>query len=186
MATFQGIGRSLTLTLVLVGCNTIPEQGKAQRDRNREAPSCAIDMQQLGPMREPGRAKVRLASKDEIIEAHNAPAVCGPFYNVDAPALNITAGEGFLFETCLPEGLIQITSLARKAGRQNQDDAPDAPVTDLIFNRNQGATFAMRRSANDRIVVSDDFRKVEAEVEVRDETDTIALQGTITIDCNAK
>lgn len=146
---------------------------------------CTLDVTEPGPMRRAGRVRVNLAGGDVTIDTE-VPALCGPLFNRDVAALGIKAGDGLLFEACVPEGYLQLTSRERAAGVQRLHHGEvQAGTMDVSFNRVGGTTYSSRGLATDRVTLSDDFWKAEAELVLRDVDEAGELRARIGFDCSA-
>jgi hypothetical protein len=145
---------------------------------------CTLDPKDPGPMMRGGRAHVKIYGKGTAIDVRDVPAICGPLYNVNASSLGVVAGDGLLFRTCLPEGLIELSADARVAGKQVVHTGLVKRGTDMIFAKHLGSSYSTAGAAGDEIVVSPDFWKVEARVELREIEGDGVLRASVTYDCS--
>ncbi len=134
-------------------------------------------------MRRGGVASVRIEGAGIDLDAKDAPAICGALYNADVKALNVKAGEGLLFETCLPEGTLQINADDRKPGAQALRSPRSPRGASVLFNQTAGLRFVMPSARENRIVVSPDLFKAEAQVTLRNVVGAEQVKVTLTIDC---
>jgi len=147
---------------------------------------CVLDVTTPGPMRRAGHVHVRLAGQGLAVDA-NVVGLCGPLFNRDVDALGVKAGEGLLFEACLPEGYVQLTSRERAAGAQHMHHGElQAGTMDGSFNRVGGATYSSRGLPSDHITLSADFWKAEAELVLRDVDESGELHASIAFDCSTE
>lgn len=149
------------------------------------AAPCELNAEQPGPLRRAGRARVKLSGAGLTVDAE-VPAICGPLFNRDVEALAVKAGEGLLYETCLPEGAVQLISRQRNAGTQQLHGGATQPAAmDVSFNRTAGATYSSRGLATDRVTLSEDFWKADAELVLRDVEEKGELRASLAFDCSA-
>lgn len=148
-----------------------------------KAAICKLNPLQPGPLRRGGIAHVRLSGDGVELNLRDVPALCGPLFNTDVTALGVHAGDGVLFETCIPEGIVQISSWTRTPGKQSVHGNADAGGTEVLFNRNEGATYTTRGEASDSLVLSDDLWKAEATLALYSVASNNALRAQITFDC---
>ena len=147
---------------------------------------CVLDVAQPGPMRRSGRVKVKRAGPGLSVDTE-VPALCGPLFNRDVDALRVKAGEGLLFEACVPEGYLQLTSRERAAGAQHLHHGEEqAGSMDVSFNRVGGATYSARALPTDRITLSDDFWKADVEATLRDVMEAGELRASLAFVCSAE
>jgi len=146
---------------------------------------CAIDPLQPGFMRRSGKAQVQLIGDGLNIDLHDVVALCGPMFNRDIRVLEVKAGDGLLFETCLPQGTLQIASWSRAAGKQVGHGPTEVGGTEVLFNLNKGASYSSQADATDSIVFSDDFWKASAEVALHSVGGKGALRAKIAFECPA-
>jgi hypothetical protein len=193
----QLLAAPLALALFAAGC-TIERKPAAPPERveppkpaaavEAEKPvavPCVLDVSDPGPLRRAGRAKVRLSGKGLSVDTE-VPALCGPLFNRDVDALQVRAGEGLLFEACVPEGYLQLTSRERVLGAQKLHHGGQKPgAMDVSFNRVGAATYSSHGLATDRVTLDDDFWKVDAELTLRDVADSHDLRASFTFDCSA-
>ena len=147
---------------------------------------CVLDTTQPGPMRRVGKASIQLHGGGLSVDAH-VGALCGPLFNRDVAALGIEAGEGLLFEACVTEGYLQLTSRGRKAGAQHMHAGEsEVDSTDVSFNVVGGATFSSHGLPTDRVTLSDDMWKADAELALRDVAESGAeIKARFSLDCSA-
>ena len=73
------------------------------------ADTCALVSEAAGPYRSAGTARVQISGAGYSIDLPSQPAICGAGA---VQALNdfgeVHAGDGYLFETCTKEGLVQV------------------------------------------------------------------------------
>jgi hypothetical protein len=165
-----------------------PAQKPAETPKAAPPPPvpCVLDVSTPGPMRRAGRAHVRLAGQGLAVDTEVA-GLCGPLFNRDVDALGVKAGEGLLFEACVPEGYVQLTSRERAAGAQHMHHgALQTGTMDVSFNRVGGATYSSHGLPNDRVTLSADFWKAEAELVLRDLDVSSELKASIRFDCSAE
>lgn len=146
---------------------------------------CNIDVMKPGRLRRGGTANVQLTGKGIGIDAHNVPALCGPLFDIDVPALNVQAGDGLFFETCLPEGTLQIMAANRVAGRQSVHGVAQSAGTEVAFNQNKAGTYTTRSEPSDSIVFSDDLWKADVEVTLHSVAENAPLRAKVSFDCPA-
>jgi hypothetical protein len=166
---------------VLVGCKTQPKAQKSEKALGPGSARCAIDPARPGPLRRGGRAQVQLRGGALAIDLKDVPALCGPMFNTDVSVLDIVAGQGLQYETCLPNGTLQITAWERKAGPQELHKGTGG--AEVLFNMNRGATYTSQGAPEDSVVVSDDFWRVEAKVTLKEVVGTHTVKGNIVFDC---
>lgn len=145
---------------------------------------CELDAAHPGPLRRSGTLRVKLHGDGVAVDTE-VPALCGPLFNRDVEALGVKAGEGLLYEACLKEGYLQLTSPARASGAQRLHGEAARGVTDVSFNLIAGATYSSRGLPSDRLVLSDDFWKAEGELVLRDVGESGELRASFTFDCTA-
>jgi hypothetical protein len=145
--------------------------------------SCKLDTVRAGPLRRVGRAQVELSGDGTAIHATDVKALCGPMFNTDVPALGITAGQGLLFEVCLPEGNVQLSAEQRAPGKHSLRPGAESGGVELIFNRNGGASYSTRAAGNDSVTFSEDLWKAEAQVVLTDVAERGSLQAKVRFDC---
>jgi hypothetical protein len=145
---------------------------------------CNLDPEHAGPLRRAGKATIELAGSGGTLSEKDVPALCGPMFDKDSDVLQVKAGEGLLFEVCVSEGLLQVSSFQRVAGAQPIRSLTNADGAEVGFNRYQGATFSTRGdNPADSIVFAPDFWGVTAKVHLKSEDDKQDLNGTITFAC---
>ena len=144
---------------------------------------CTIDPKNPGVMQRGGRARVRIEGSGVSIDASNVPALCGPLYNRSVTTLGVHAGDGLLFQTCLADGFIELSSDARTVGAQAVHNGRVERGTDVIFAKHLGSSYSTAGGSQDRIEVSADFSKAEASVELHGIEGEGVLRATITYDC---
>ena len=86
----------------------LPKAGPVQK--------CDLKPEFAGPLRRAGKASVELAGTGGQLVLKDVPALCGPMYDRDSQVLQVRAGEGLLFEVCVDDGLVQVSSFVREAG----------------------------------------------------------------------
>jgi hypothetical protein len=111
----------------------------------------------LAPLRRTGTAEVKLTGSRTA--QGRFPAVCGAYFLLDAPPMG-KAGDGMVFETCIPGvGKLQLSgSGKRKAG----------PVTDfgLVLNTDTSSLMGSG-GAPDKVVVGADLFSATVKATVR-------------------
>jgi hypothetical protein len=146
---------------------------------------CSIDTSNPGPLRRGGVANVEISGRGVSIKATKVNAWCGPLFNYDVAALNVKAGEGLLFETCLPDGIIQLSAYARpKGGEQSLHSTDQAAGVELLFNENGGPTYSSHGKWGDNIVLSPDLWKADAKVVLYDVATGAKLDAVVRFDCS--
>jgi hypothetical protein len=191
------IASTLLLTAFALGCTIEPKSDKPSASPGgakaaepvTPAPPvvvpCVLETTQPGPMRRSGRARIKLAGSALAVDT-DVPALCGPLFNRDVDALAVKAGEGLLYEACVPEGYVQLTSRSRTRGAQLlHKGGSEAGAMDVSFNRVGGATYSSHGQPGDRVTLSDDFWKAEAELVLRDVDESGELRASIAFDCSA-
>ncbi len=144
---------------------------------------CAIDVLHPGLMRRGGKARVQLSGDGLSIDEKDLPALCGPMYNEDVRVLEAKAGDGLLFETCLPAGTLQISAWSRSSGNQVGHGPKEAGGTEVLFNLNKGASYSSQADATDSIVFTDDYWKATADVALHSVSGKGAMRAKITFEC---
>lgn len=182
------------LVLFGLGCTAgapaAPSAPAPKADDTSKAPPpvavpCVLDVSSPGPLRRVGRARVRLSGQGLAVDADVA-ALCGPLFNRDVVALAVKAGDGLLFEACVPEGYLQLTSRERVAGAQHMHHGESqAAAMDASFNRVGGATYSSRGLTSDHVTLSADFWKADATLVLRDIEESGELEASIAFDCSA-
>ncbi len=167
---------------VLAGCDT----KRKSAPKIAVAPlKCTIDPNNPGPLRRGGRANIEIEGHGVEIKASKVNAWCGPLFNTDVPALNIKAGQGLLFEACLPDGMVQVSAFDRpKPGTQDLHSADQALGVEVLFNQNGGPSYSSRGAEDDRVVLSNNLWKASAEVELRDIATGAKIEAKLSFDCN--
>jgi hypothetical protein len=160
-----------------------PEQPKLDLPPLRPPERCNLEVELAGPLRRAGLAQVALEGSGGKILGKDAPALCGPMFNKDSPQMGIVAGTGVLFEACLPQGLLQVSSFERTAGEQPLRSLTQAAGAEVAFNMFEGGTFSSRGMAGDRVAFGADFWSAEVAVTLKNERDTEELQGTVRFAC---
>lgn len=160
-----------------------PEQPKLDLPPLRPPERCNLEVELAGPLRRAGLAQVALAGSGGEIRAKDAPALCGPMFNEDVPPMGIEAGTGVLFEVCLPQGLLQVSSFERVAGQQPMRSLTQATGAEVAFNMFKGGTFSSRGIPGDRVAFGADFWSADVAVTLKNERDTEELQGTVRFAC---
>lgn len=145
---------------------------------------CDLDPKQPGPMMRGGRARVQITGPGVAIDQSGVPAICGPLYNVNASSLGVKAGDGLLFRTCLPEGLVELSSDARVAGKQPVHAGRVPRGTDVIFAKHLGSSFSTAGVVSDEIVIADGLARAEANVELREIEGEGMLRAKVVYDCS--
>lgn len=174
------------LLSVAACCLFACESKPAPKPKKIDVPplKCSIDPKNPGPLRRGGIARVKLDGHGVAIDVDKANAWCGPLFNTDVPALNIKAGEGVLFETCLPDGMLQLSAYDRpKGGKQEMHSAGRPGGVELLFNQNGGPSYSSHGEGDDSIVFSPDLWQAEARVLLRDVGTNAKLVATVTFDC---
>lgn len=144
---------------------------------------CELQIDQPGPLRRAGLAQLQLEGSAGKVVARDVPALCGPMFNRTSVSLGVEAGTGVLFEACLPEGLLQVSSFERSAGPQPVRSQTQEVGVDIAFNKFEGGTYSSRGVAADRVVFGPDFWSAEVEVTLKNERDTEELRGTVRFAC---
>jgi hypothetical protein len=123
--------------------------GASEAEAKKAAPAtaqvnCRLNSVASPPLRRSGTAHVRIQGDGLNVDVPNAPAVCGAYFLQDAQMLGrkIKAGEGIVFETCVPEGLLQVSAEQRTPGKQKLG----GPGTTVLFNRQGGGSYMLRMS----------------------------------------
>ena len=125
-----------------------------------EAGGCTLLSFPVLPHRAGGKAQVKL-SGSVTAEGKEQPAVCGAYWVKDQKVMRkeVKAGQGTLFETCLPEGLIQIYSDDEGVGVRNLKAKDLNARTNALFNPKAGGSYLlMRGGKDDKLVIDDDRR----------------------------
>jgi hypothetical protein len=149
-----------------------------------QATKCKLEPELAGPLRRAGTADIELSGSGGELRVKGAPALCGPMYDRDSDVLQVKAGEGLLFEVCLSEGLVSITSLKRVAGPQPIRSLEHPDGAEASFQRFKGATFSTRGDVpDDAITFGADFWSATAKVHLKSESDLEELGGTISFAC---
>jgi hypothetical protein len=106
-------------------------------------------------------------------------------FNIDAPKMGIKAGDGFLFETCLPEGSVQVSSLERREGGQQALHGSGEPDSvEVLFNFAGNGVYSSHGHAQDRLAYSDDLWKLDATVRLHETATDAVLEARIAFDCS--
>lgn len=149
-----------------------------------EAQPCALEPERAGPLRRAGTADIELSGSGGTLSVKGARALCGPMYDRDSDVLQVKAGDGLLFEVCVPEGLVSVSSFKRATGKQPIRDLDQPDGAEASFQRFKGATFSSRGGdPTDNITFGDDFWSATAKVHMKSESDQEEMSGTIRFAC---
>ncbi len=146
---------------------------------------CKLNPVRPGPLRRGGKARVKLVGAGIDFDLTDLPALCGPLFNRDVSAIDVHAGDGTLFETCAPQGTLQISSWGRTVGQQVPHGPKQGAGTEVLFNLNKGTTYSSRGDVTDRIVFSDDLWHADATVSLYSVNGPGQLRAEVSFDCPA-
>lgn len=174
--------------LALASCESRQAEKEPAPKKIEIAPlRCDIDINRPGPLRRGGHASIKLEGNGVSISVEKTNAWCGPLFNTDVPALDVKAGQGVLFETCLPEGTLQLSGYQRpESGKQELHSGNQTAGIELLFNENGGPSYSSRGEADDSIVFSADLWQAEARVLLRDVRTNARLVATVAFDCRGQ
>ncbi len=148
---------------------------------------CDIDIDHPGPLRRGGLARIEIQGAGVALKAQKVPAWCGPLFNEDVRDLHVKAGDGLLFETCLPQGIVQVSAYDKPgSGKQDLHSARQAAGVELLFNQNGGPSFSSRGQASDSIVLSADLWKANAKLALIDVATGAKVDATVEFDCTGR
>lgn len=151
-----------------------------------EAGGCTLLSVPVPPHRHAGKARIRIEGAGLSAEGEAQPAVCGAYWALDQDVLGkpVKAGEGMLFETCLPEGLFQVSSDDEAVGKRNLATREPEARARALFNPKAGGSFAfMRPAKNDEIVIDEGRRSAHGRLTLSNFAGGGDLRVEFTFDC---
>jgi hypothetical protein len=121
------------------------------------AEDCALNSTQASPFRFAGTAHVKISGSGFSVDLPAQPAVCGASAVEDLNDFGkVHAGDGYLFETCVKQGVVEVFSNQPGAVRSPQKDALGKGVALFAIYGNGGFTRSYtldRATSNDHLEI---------------------------------
>ena len=158
------------------------QAGAAQKS----ASPCRLNSAAAPPHRSAGKAQIKLSGAGLDVEAKDAPASCGAYWvqNQKLGPLEYKAGDGMVFETCVGEGLLQISNDEQKTTGKIDLAKGGRPVL-ITFNKAGGEAYGWSPASDKSgsVEIAPDLRSATGNFTVRNLSGAQAIKIDVNFNC---